>query len=651
MKTKPTVHIHRIAAFTVLAFASLAPGLLAQTGCTPAAPDLAVWYPGDGNSHDIEGGNDGMLQNGATFAPGLIGQAFSFDGMDDQVVVPHAANQNGGTQITIDAWIQTEGSGHGWSIMQKRSPANFGGYTFETTHSPYGGDNGLQWVIWIGGSIHILQTPANVLEVGSFQHVAATYDGAMMRIYVDGLEKASMPMSGTIDPTTDDVVIGRNVAVPAFAFHGLIDELDLFQRALSPEEIQAIYNAGVAGKCRVCTPPPADMTAWYPGDSSASDIQGGNDSTLQNGAGFAPGKVGSSFHLDGVDDFVSAASDAGNNFGAGEFSVDTWVRFDSTAGEQVIVEKYIETLDSNSVGFSLTKLVNNQLRLVFTGGSFVESPVEPLVAGTFYHLAATRGASGAVSVFLDGNLIASGTNNADVSSAATLKLGHRGNPTDTPGSNDTRGFYLQGDLDEVALFSRALSAAEVRAIVDAGGAGKCKPSLVLNSVVSRKTQGAGEFDLALVPGPAGNGTVEPRAGGPTTLVFTFSDNVVAADGMISANEFTVTNAAFSTAAISGNTLTLQLSGVVDQSVVSVALHGLNDSHGAPLTGDNDVEIRALAGDANQSRVVDRSDFQLLRTQKGHPLDQTNFLLDLNLDGVIGKADAQAIRQNKLHSVP
>ncbi len=222
--------------------------------CTAPPPDLAAWYPGDNNSRDIAGGNNGSLQNGTTFAPGKVGQAFSFDGTDDQIVVHHNANQNGGTQITIDAWINLSASLHGQPIANKRSASNVGGYTFETTHSPFGPDNGLQWAIMISGVYHILQTPANVLTLGTFQHVAATYDGAMMRIYVDGVEVANMAASGTIDPTTDPFLVGRNAPNLSIDWHGLIDELELFNRALSQPEIAAIFNAGASGKCKPIQP-------------------------------------------------------------------------------------------------------------------------------------------------------------------------------------------------------------------------------------------------------------------------------------------------------------------------------------------------------------------------------------------------------------
>jgi plastocyanin len=226
--------------------------------CTEPPPNMTAWYPAENNGRDIAGGNNGALQNGTTFAAGKVGQAFSFDGTDDQIVVPHNASQNGGSQITIDAWINLSTSLHGQPIANKRSPSNVGGYTFETTHSPIGPDNGLQWAIMIGGAYHILQTPANVLTLGTFQHVAATYDGAAMRIYVDGVEKANMPTSGTIDSTNDPVVIGRNVPNLSLDWHGLIDELELYNRALSQPELAAIVSAGTAGKCK----PPQPTAAF-----------------------------------------------------------------------------------------------------------------------------------------------------------------------------------------------------------------------------------------------------------------------------------------------------------------------------------------------------------------------------------------------------
>src|SRR5205085_9423727 len=72
--------------------------------CTPPPPNGVAWYRAEGNADDNLGTNNGILQNGATFAPGFDGQAFSFDGFDDYVQVPDQP-QLDVPQFTLEAWV------------------------------------------------------------------------------------------------------------------------------------------------------------------------------------------------------------------------------------------------------------------------------------------------------------------------------------------------------------------------------------------------------------------------------------------------------------------------------------------------------------------------------------------------------------------
>ncbi|HVE56299.1 MAG TPA: LamG-like jellyroll fold domain-containing protein, partial [Pyrinomonadaceae bacterium] len=216
--------------------------------------NLTAWYPGDGNPNDIQGGNNATLENGATYGNGKVGQGFQFDGTDDQITIPHNANQNGGTNLTLEAWINPTTLLHGGTIIQKRTSGNIGGYVFETTQPPTSAPNGLHFVIMIGGTYQILN-PANVLTTNTWQHVVATYDGAFMRIYVNGVEVGSRAQTGAIDNSTAPVVIGRNVVNPSLAFQGGIDEPALYNRALSAAEIRDQFYAGSGGKYKLATNP------------------------------------------------------------------------------------------------------------------------------------------------------------------------------------------------------------------------------------------------------------------------------------------------------------------------------------------------------------------------------------------------------------
>src|SRR5205823_5106384 len=100
---------------------------------------------------------------------------------------------------------------------------------------------------------------------GSFHFVAGTYDGTMMRLSLDGIEVASRPVTGSIDHAgSADIFIGRDGVFPRNS-KAAIDEVELFNRALSQTEIAAIYHAGSAGKCKSSDECPNDPNKTAPG--------------------------------------------------------------------------------------------------------------------------------------------------------------------------------------------------------------------------------------------------------------------------------------------------------------------------------------------------------------------------------------------------
>ena len=243
-------------AFTFLNFVSYAMVQPPQT-CVPPPSSMVSWWPGDGDANDITGGNHGTLQNGATFAAGLVGQSFSFVGPDDIVRVPHSFNLNVGTgDVTIDAWMQFSDPRftNDRVIMMKfstnPSDAPFPGYTVRWL-----GDK-LQFIIdselgGVGPSVQDKKVEATITRDINWHHVAAVRRGLTMELYYDGVLVASATHSTLEDAdNTADVGIGNNVGEADNGFPSLIDELEFLNRALIAGEIAAIYNAGSAGKCK-----------------------------------------------------------------------------------------------------------------------------------------------------------------------------------------------------------------------------------------------------------------------------------------------------------------------------------------------------------------------------------------------------------------
>src|SRR5207244_12390574 len=87
---------------------------VAPVTCTSAPGGMAGWWPGDGNTTDVIGHNDGTLQNGATFAAGKGDQGFSLYGHDDSVAVAQTIETN--SEITLDAWINPSTLSLGWPV-------------------------------------------------------------------------------------------------------------------------------------------------------------------------------------------------------------------------------------------------------------------------------------------------------------------------------------------------------------------------------------------------------------------------------------------------------------------------------------------------------------------------------------------------------
>ena len=216
--------------------------------CVPAPPDMRHWWPGDGNADDIIGTNDGTMQNGATFVPGLIGQGFSFDGVNDHVSIP--INLSGIPSLSF--WMQTSTANQsiadgGPSYFTWRIEINAGGQIVYRHFR-----NGVMGYVVITGT--------SVVSDGQYHLITTTADAPnkTISLYVDGQLEASYtePSSGFINwagSAPGDVKFGksdtRGLPGPRH-FTGILDEVQHYSRALTAGEVLALYNAGSSGVCR-----------------------------------------------------------------------------------------------------------------------------------------------------------------------------------------------------------------------------------------------------------------------------------------------------------------------------------------------------------------------------------------------------------------
>ena len=189
---------------------------------------------------DASGNSNAGTIKGATWtAQGRYGRALSFNGVSSLVQIPASASLSLSSGITLEAWVFPTASQSGWrTIIQREVDAYFlHASNVSGPLRPAGGGTFNGTVAYVSGAA------AN--PVNAWTHLAMTYDGATLRLYVNGVLTASQARTGAIETNTSPVRIGGNSPYGEF-FQGLIDEVRVYNRALSQTEIQADMNTAVS---------------------------------------------------------------------------------------------------------------------------------------------------------------------------------------------------------------------------------------------------------------------------------------------------------------------------------------------------------------------------------------------------------------------
>lgn len=206
------------------------------------------WWPGDGNADDIVGGNDGTLFGGASFRAGQVGQAFDLTGPQDYIDAANPLSFPAGQDFTIAFWVnqgQVAPSGAGWLIEARRG--TFLGFAIIARSTD----------IVLGGRCDNSSFGHSVFadfSTGQWQHYTAVVDWTAqeIRVYIDGVQDPNVGdlAAGPCDGFTsgNKFRIGHIGATSLFQFNfnGLIDEVQVFNTALTETEIEALL-------CRVIT--------------------------------------------------------------------------------------------------------------------------------------------------------------------------------------------------------------------------------------------------------------------------------------------------------------------------------------------------------------------------------------------------------------
>jgi hypothetical protein len=307
-----------------------------------------------------------------------------------------------------------------------------------------------------------------------------------------------------------------------------------------------------------CDAAPSGLVAWWPAEGNATDIIGTNNGTLIHSAGYTNGEVGQAFNLNQASsDYIQAPPSALWIFGTNDFTIELWANFRTYARSGVyyipdatfiacdegqgVVNKWMFSMFNGNLTFAINSPTLNPQFLV-------NAPFVPAV-NQWYHLAVVRSGD-SFTIYTNGVVI--GTTSYHVS------IPHPNAPL-TIGQSEGLG-YLNGRLDEISVYQRALAGSEIAAIYNAGSAGKCPPPPTPPFVITQPT------NQTVIVGQTASFSVGAGGTAPLSYQWKFGTS----------NLLNATNATLTLASV-------QLTNAGSYSVAIASLYGTTNSASASLT--------------------------------------------------------------------
>ena len=199
---------------------------------------VSRWQFGEGTGTTVSdswGSNDGTSSGGMTWETGKVG-AFSggFDGFDDYVNIPGITDNP--TNITQMLWVKTIASGSSITLMTKRQVENGSDWPtimLSSSKTPQIAVDDSAYYNTIIGTTDV--------NDGEWHHVAGVKDGTTYKIYVDGVEENSEVDAHSMSGSSSDMRLGNGIVTGNY-FDGEMDDVRIYNRALSASEIAVLYN-------------------------------------------------------------------------------------------------------------------------------------------------------------------------------------------------------------------------------------------------------------------------------------------------------------------------------------------------------------------------------------------------------------------------
>ncbi|MFI5252704.1 MAG: LamG-like jellyroll fold domain-containing protein [Bacteroidota bacterium] len=415
---------------------------------------LIAYYPFDGNASDESGnGYDGTV-NGAALTNDRFGnsnKAYSFNGSSDFIEILNSSNLNfkpGG--FTLAAWVYFTDYNVNGVIVSKHIYTVGTGYAIDILENNAG-------FFLDGGGANGIRTADSYAD-SNWHFLVATYDETTEILYVDALPKVSQ-LTSYDQTNTSNICIGNSwMAGGGYGgfFKGKIDDVRIYNRALSDSEIQALYHEGG------WTGLDHGLLAYYPFNGNANDESGNGNNGTVYGAILTTDRFGNSnrsYHFDGVDDSISVGNRI--NISNSSFTVDVWAKHDTMLDHYAIIIGQVDGTPTTNHALHLGfRSAVSQYRFTF-GFYNNDLDIAPQYSDTLIHnwVCIYDANSNARKVYRDGILVGSDISSSNYAGSGNVYLGvhYPGNPSN-----------FNGTIDDIRIYNRVLSDSEIQTLYHEG---------------------------------------------------------------------------------------------------------------------------------------------------------------------------------------
>jgi len=428
------------------------------------------------NLYDSSGlGNTGFI-DGATQVAGKQGQALSFVAANSQNV---GVNNHASLQLsswTVSGWVNLASLPSGYpSIIVKGNGTNYG-LGYDNNYINADGHSGSGWWVWMNpsysGAVNFNAKYNTIPSIGVWYHLVGTWDDAnhLMTLYLNGQLVAMRDPGSGVHPFIDDAVltIGQDSCCSDGYLDGKIDDVRVYNRALSANEIKQLYNS-YAPKTDSLT---NGLVGWWTFDGA--DISGtkaydksglGNTGTI-SGTTVAEGKLGQALSFNRSTSYVDLGTAAILTGREPAWGICAWVKPSSTSGANNEYEVYLRSADGTG-NFQLTvgNYTTDDLvwRITTNDGSWHDyTSFVPLQVKKWGHICATS---------QDGSNISFYTNGKYSNTRAFTKPSDVADLRQSVGADMKTGsptFVMDGSIDDIRVYNRGLSANEIQRIYNLG---------------------------------------------------------------------------------------------------------------------------------------------------------------------------------------